>query len=57
MVAGLSGEKWIAFIVEHGGSAWSGDTGTNLLRAAYGGTATVDRNGALAGARAFLKRK
>jgi hypothetical protein len=57
MVAGLSGEKWIAFIVEHGGTAWSGDTGTNLLRAAYGGTAIVDRTGVLAGARAFLKRK
>lgn len=57
MVAGLSGEKWIAFIIEHGGSAWAGNTGTNLLRAAYGGTTTIDRTGVLAGARAFLKRK
>ena len=57
MVASLSGEKWIAFIVEHGGNTWAGGTGTSLLRAAYGGTATVDRTGMLAGARAFLKRK
>lgn len=56
-VAGLSGQKWIAFIIEHGGNAMAGDTGTNLLRAAYGGTATVDRTGMLAGARAFMKRK
>ena len=56
-VAGLSGEKWIAFIIEHGGSAWAGGTGTRLLRAAYGGMATVDRAVILAGARAFLKGK
>jgi hypothetical protein len=57
MVAGLSGEKWIAFVIEHGGSAWTVDSGTSLLRAAYGGTASVDRAVILAGARAFLKRK
>lgn len=56
-VAGLSGEKWIAFIIEHGESAWGGGTGTSLLRAAYGGTASVDRAVILAGARAFLKGK
>jgi hypothetical protein len=56
-VASLSGERWIAFIIEHGASAWAGDTGTSLLRAAYGGTASVDRTVTLAGARAFLKRK
>jgi hypothetical protein len=57
MVAGLSGEKWITFIVEHGGSALAGNCGTSMLRAAYGGTASVDRSVILAGARAFLKRK
>lgn len=57
LVAGLSGEKWIAFIVEHGGSALAGNSGTSMLRAAYGGTASVDRSVILAGARAFLKRK
>jgi hypothetical protein len=56
-VAGLSGERWIAFIIEHGSNAWTGDSGTSLLRAAYGGTASVDRTVILAGARAFLKRK
>ncbi|HUW26559.1 MAG TPA: DUF4381 domain-containing protein [Gallionella sp.] len=57
MVAGLSGEKWVAFVIEHGASAWTTDAGTNLLRAAYGGTASVDRTVILSGARAFLKRK
>jgi hypothetical protein len=57
MVAGLSGEKWIAFIIEHGGSAWTADSGTRMLRAAYGGTTNVDRSVILAGARTFLKRK
>lgn len=56
-VAGLSGERWIAFIIEHGGNAWTADAGTSLLRAAYGGDASVDRTVILAGARAFLKRK
>ena len=56
-VANLSGEKWVAFIIEHGAKAWTGDSGTSLLRAAYGGTASIDRVVVLAGARAFLKGK
>jgi len=56
-VANLSGEKWIAFIIEHGAKTWTGDNGTSLLRAAYGGTASIDRVVVLAGARAFLKGK
>jgi len=56
-VASLSGKKWIAFIIEHGAKAWTGDCGTSLLRAAYGGTASIDRVVVLAGARAFLKGK
>lgn len=54
-VAALSGERWIAFVVAHGGTAWAGDSGTSLLRAAYGGTVQADRANWLAGARAFLK--
>jgi hypothetical protein len=56
-VAGLSGKRWIAFVIEHGGNAWTTDAGTSLLRAAYGGDASVDRTVIMAGARAFLKRK
>lgn len=55
-VAALSGERWIAFIVTHGGTAWDGDSGAKLLRAAYGGATDTDRTRWLAGARAFLKR-
>ena len=54
-VAGLSGERWIAFVVEHGGAAWSGDSGNKLLRLAYGGTATADRSAWLAGAKTFIR--
>ena len=55
-VANLSGERWIAFIVAHGGIAWDGDVGINLLRAAYGGGAiNSDRIKWMAGARAFIK--
>ncbi len=54
-VAGLSGERWIAFVVAQGGAEWAGDVGASLLRAAYGGSANPDRARWLAGARAFLK--
>jgi len=58
MVAQLSGERWIAFIVAHGGAAWSGSAGASLLRAAYGGGAVnSERTRWLNGARAFLKRR
>ncbi|MFY9328533.1 MAG: DUF4381 domain-containing protein [Georgfuchsia sp.] len=58
-VANLSGERWIAFVVAHGGNALSGAAGTNLLLAAYGGKAndvtTAHRTHWLSGARAFIK--
>lgn len=53
-VAGLSGERWLAFVVERGGVAWSGESGASLLRAAYGGAATAHRAAWLTGARAFI---
>jgi len=55
-VAELAGESWIAFLVEHEGAALAGDAGSNLLRAAWGGTAKLDRALWLKGARAFIKR-
>lgn len=60
-VAALNGGAWIAFVVDHGGSEWTGETGQRLLRCAYGGStpthgdAATDRERWLAGARAFLK--
>lgn len=54
-VASLSGERWISFIVAHGGRALAGETGGHLLRIAYGGTANVDRAIWLAGARSFIR--
>lgn len=53
-VAGLSGERWLAFVVEHGGSDLSGDSGASLLRAAYGGSAIVQRSLWLSGAQSFI---
>ena len=54
-VANLSGKRWITFVVEHGGSALSGDSGENLLRAAYGGAAATHRTAWLNGTEAFIK--
>ena len=56
VVAHLAGERWIAFIVAHGGHAWAEGAGASLLRIAYGGTAASDRANWLAGARAFIRR-
>ena len=42
-VAKLSGDAWIAFVVEQGGSILTGDTGRSLLSAAFGTTAALDQ--------------
>ncbi len=62
-VAALSGDTWIAFVVRHGGAAWSGDSGRALLRCAYGRDAAAqgghavapDRQRWISGARGFVK--
>jgi hypothetical protein len=54
-VAGLSGERWLAFVVAHGGAALSGNTGSSLLRIAYGGEAAAHRSAWLSGAQAFIR--
>ena len=55
-VASLSGKRWIAFVVEHGGGvAWPGDSGASLLRVAYGGQAKADRAAWLSGAKEFIR--
>lgn len=56
-VAKLSGEAWISFVVAHGGTAFEGETGKDLLRAAYGGRVNADRIHWFNGARGFLKGK
>ena len=56
-VARLSGDAWIAFVTAHGGSALAGDSGQQLLRAAYGAGANADRAQWLRGARGFLRSR
>ena len=56
-VAELSGERWLAFIVTHGGDALAGEAGTGLLHAAYGKRRLNDRTIWLDGARGFLRGK
>ena len=56
-VSGLSGARWIDFVVAHGGAAWRGAAGAALLQAAYGGTFQSGRAQWLAGARAFFKAR
>lgn len=54
-IALLSGDRWISFMVVHGGADLAGEAGASLLRLAYGGQAVGDRLKWLAGTRAFLK--
>ena len=54
-VAALSGERWIAFVVQHGGIALQGEIGADFMRAAYGGTAAAHRAAWLSGAEGFIK--
>jgi hypothetical protein len=56
-VAGLSGERWIGFVVAHGGTDWAGEAGAGLLQAAYGGVARSERARWISGAKAFLKTR
>lgn len=57
-VAGLSGTRWLDFVVAHGATPWQGATGAALLQAAYGGTPQqAERALWMAGARAFLKAR
>jgi len=56
-VARLSGDAWIAFVAAHGGSALDGDSGRELLRAAYGARARADRAQWLRGARGFIRAR
>jgi hypothetical protein len=55
-VAGLAGERWLAFVASHGGKALSGNAGAALLGIAYGGDAKGDfRRDWLTGAQAFVR--
>ncbi|OIQ72582.1 hypothetical protein GALL_457920 [mine drainage metagenome] len=56
-VAKLSGQRWIDFVVAQGGTDWGGGSGSDLLRAAYGGSFAPARKRWIAGARAFFKVK
>lgn len=54
-VAQLSGERWIVFLADNGGTALAGETGSDLLRAAYGGAGDTRRAQWLSATRQFLK--
>ena len=56
-VAMLSGERWIDFVIEHGGSAWSKEAGASLLCIAYGGISRAHRTSWIAGAEGFIKER
>ncbi|MDB5972219.1 MAG: hypothetical protein JWQ90_4669 [Hydrocarboniphaga sp.] len=56
-VARLNGDEWIAFVAARGGSALAGDSGRELLRAAYGTRARADRAQWLRGARGFIRNR
>ena len=56
-VAMLCGERWIEFVIDHGGTAWRGEAGSHFLRAAYGGVASAHRDAWLSGAKAFIRRR
>ena len=56
-VANLSGDSWLTFVAAKGGAELTGETGRNLLRAAYGGHADIDRARWLKGARNFLRQR
>lgn len=56
-VAPLSGERWLAFLGEHGAPALAGEAGEALLRASWGVNAALDRASLLTGARAFLRAR
>ncbi len=55
-VAALTGTAWVDFVIQQGGQDWSGEAGTQLLKAAFGGATPQFREAWLAGAYAFLKR-
>lgn len=54
-VANLSGEEWLAFIATHGGRELAGESGQDLLHAAYGGRMLYDHGPWLQGAQNFLR--
>ena len=54
-VGELSGDDWLAFLVAHGGKDLAGETGRELLRAAYGSRMLYDHTPWLQGARDFLR--
>jgi Domain of unknown function (DUF4381) len=55
-VARLTGEAWLAFVAERGGTSFAGDTGRSLLASAFGAEASGDRDSWIAGADAFVRQ-
>lgn len=55
-VARLTGDAWLAFVADQGGTQLAGEAGRSLLSTAFGGSASDDRKSWIAGADAFVRR-
>jgi hypothetical protein len=55
-VARLTGDAWLSFVAEEGGTQLAGEAGRSLLSTAFGGSASDDRQSWIAGADAFVRR-
>lgn len=54
-VARLTGDAWLTFVAERGGTPLAGDAGRSLLTTAFGGGASDHRESWIAGADAFVR--
>lgn len=54
-VARLTGDAWLTFVADHGGTALAGETGRSLLSNAFGGGGSDERERWLSGADAFVR--
>jgi hypothetical protein len=55
-VAKLTGEDWLQFVVDAGGTALAGAPGRSMLTAAFGNVGTDDREQWAAGAEGFINQ-
>jgi hypothetical protein len=55
VVAKLTGEAWLQFVVLEGGEALSGQVGRSMLNTAFGNHSTDDRDQWAAGAEGFIR--
>ena len=54
-VARLTGDAWLTFVADHGGTSLAGEAGRSLLSNAFGGGGRDERESWLSGADAFVR--